>query len=302
MRTHTTTKTKSKTIVEKKPKKSRALARKPVSPSRTTRSTRVVRRTQTKTPTRPPRVIPKKSTRTQDTHPPKQEPVIASQEVQPEQPMLYMYIRIGALMVFCASILTLLILHLYPRMTPIVVSQATPPVDEEVRIPELPHEETYALFPASTPVKLRIPALAIDTQFEAPLGLREDQTIQVPKAYDTVGWYKYGVTPGEIGTAAVLGHIDSYKGPAVFYSLGQLKSGDYVFITRADGTEVVFEIEYLERYTQDTFPTEKVYGHTPYPSLRLITCSGIYKKDTQRYTHNLVVYARLYDQAKILKE
>ena len=38
-------------------------------------------------------------------------------------------------------------------------------------------------------------------------------------------WYKYSVTPGQIGTAVIEGHVDSYQGPAVFFRLGALKPG-----------------------------------------------------------------------------
>jgi len=152
---------------------------------------------------------------------------------------------------------------------------------------------TTAQFARSAPTQLRIPKLNIDTTFEAPLGLNEDKTIEVPDTYTKVGWYKYGATPGEVGTATILGHVDSYEGPAVFWPLGQLKEGDEIEITREDGTTAVFVVEKSERYSQDDFPTEKVYGLTDYPSLRLITCTGVYSHGSQRYSHNLVVYAKL---------
>jgi sortase (surface protein transpeptidase) len=153
-------------------------------------------------------------------------------------------------------------------------------------------EEVYSL-PRAFPTHIRIPKINVDTTFEAPLELNEDGTIGVPDSFDEVGWYKLGAAPGEIGTASVLGHVDSYEGAEVFYLLGQLKPGDTVEIDRDDGTTALFEVERLERYDQEEFPTEEVYGHTNYPSLRLITCSGRYDHNTLKYSHNLVVFARL---------
>lgn len=147
--------------------------------------------------------------------------------------------------------------------------------------------------PAALPVRLTIPHLKIDAPFEAPLGLKPNGEIAVPKAYDTVAYYQYGPTPGELGPAVVLGHVDSYQGPAVLYSLGQLDPGDEIVIDRADGTRATFAVERLERHQQSGFPTAEVYGDLNYAGLRLITCSGIYNRGTLRYSHNLIVFAKL---------
>jgi sortase (surface protein transpeptidase) len=153
--------------------------------------------------------------------------------------------------------------------------------------------EQVAALQKSKPVLLRIPKISLEATFESPLGLAQDGSIAVPEGFDTVGWYTYGPTPGELGPAVVLGHVDSIDGPAVFFSLGQLEVGDEVFVMREDGSEAKFVVERKERYPQSEFPTKEVYGDISYPGLRLVTCSGIYNKGEQRYTHNLVVYGRL---------
>ena len=145
----------------------------------------------------------------------------------------------------------------------------------------------------SAPVRLVIPSIHLDTTFVLPLGLQADQTVSVPNSYTKVGWYEGGATPGENGPAVILGHVDSKEGPAVFYSLGQLKVNDEIEITRSDGTVVVFVVEKLQRYPQSDFPTLAVYGSTDNSTLRLVTCSGTFDKREQRYSHNLVVYAKL---------
>ncbi len=145
----------------------------------------------------------------------------------------------------------------------------------------------------SAPVRLVVPALKLDTTFVPPLGLLPDQTVGVPNSYTEVGWYSGGVSPGEIGPAVILGHVDSKDGPAVFYSLGQLKEGDDIEITRDDGTVATFSVTKLQRYPQSNFPTLDVYGPTDEAVLRLVTCTGIFNKGEQRYSHNLVVFAHL---------
>ena len=146
---------------------------------------------------------------------------------------------------------------------------------------------------SSEPVSLSIPKINLKTNFEVPLGLSNDGELVPPKSFDQVGWYKHSPTPGALGPAVVLGHVDSKLGPAIFFSLGQLQVGDDIFIDRKDGSVAHFKVDFFERYEQKEFPTEKIYGNIDHAGLRLVTCSGIYLRGQQKYTHNLVVYARL---------
>ncbi len=148
----------------------------------------------------------------------------------------------------------------------------------------------------SLPVRVRVPAVGIDATFASPLGLNPDQTIEVPESFTQVGWYGYGPTPGEFGPAVILGHVDSYRGPAVFWSLGQLEVGNDILVDREDGTVARFTVTELRRVDQDEFPTRDVYGDIDHAGLRLITCSGTYDRGVQRYSHNLIVFARLVDE------
>lgn len=169
--------------------------------------------------------------------------------------------------------------------------QKEAPVEET---PLVQDESKSALaFPPSQPTRLLIPNLKLNTTFVEPLGLLPNGEAAVPDSYGEVGWYKYSPTPGSLGPSVIFGHVDSYTGPAVFFSLGQLKVGDDIYIEREDRTTVHFKVESMERPAQSEFPTARVYGDIDYAGLRLITCTGIYVRGTQRYTHNLIVYARL---------
>ena len=145
----------------------------------------------------------------------------------------------------------------------------------------------------SEPTHIRIPEISVDATFEAPLGLKENNEIEVPDGYEEVAYYKYGPTPGELGPSVILGHVDSYQGAAVFYLLGQLEEGDEIEIDREDGTTAIFAVTRLERHEQSGFPTVEVYQDIDHAGLRLITCSGTYNHGTLRYSHNLIVFAKL---------
>src|ERR1700683_4472230 len=93
----------------------------------------------------------------------------------------------------------------------------------------------------SIPVELRIPAISLSVSLST-LGLNSDGTVQVPTDIQQPGWYRLGPSPGEIGSAVILGHVDSYQGPAVFFQLRTLLTGDAVNVTLADGTIAHFAV------------------------------------------------------------
>ena len=74
------------------------------------------------------------------------------------------------------------------------------------------------------PVRLQIPAIGVSTPL-VKLGRLPDGSLEVPKDWDTAGWYDGGPRPGQPGPAVILGHVDSKTGPAVFYRLRALRPG-----------------------------------------------------------------------------
>ena len=140
------------------------------------------------------------------------------------------------------------------------------------------------------PVYLTIPVIGVHTRL-VRLGLTAQGTLQVPASTSVAGWYTGSPRPGQVGSAVIAGHIDSYLGPGIFFRLRLLRPGDRVYVRHADGTLAVFRV-YAERsYAKDHFPTERVYGPAPDPELRLITCGGTFDPATGSYLSNVVVYA-----------
>ena len=145
--------------------------------------------------------------------------------------------------------------------------------------------------PRSEPRKIRIAAIAIDTATVA-VGRQADDSIAVPPP-NVTGWYSQGPTPGETGPAIIVGHLDSTKGPAIFWRLSELQPGQIVEIDRADGKTAKFKIDAVKQFPQAGFPTKEVYGNTNTAQLRLITCAGTFDRATRQYSHNLVVFTSL---------
>jgi sortase (surface protein transpeptidase) len=144
--------------------------------------------------------------------------------------------------------------------------------------------------PGVHPTQLRIPSLGVRTAL-VPLGLDRAGALQVPDDPATAGWYVEGVVPGDVGPAVIAGHVDSATGPAVFYRLAGLRPGAAVEVVRSDGRTARFRVTEVARYPKTGFPTDRVYGPVPGPSLRLITCGGRYDRARRSYSDNVVVYA-----------
>ncbi|WP_218938344.1 class F sortase [Modestobacter altitudinis] len=145
----------------------------------------------------------------------------------------------------------------------------------------------------SLPTRLEIPAIGVTSDL-LQLGLNADNTVEVPPLSkdSRAGWYEYSPTPGQIGPAVLLGHVDSAEyGPGVFFELGALQPGESVAVSRADGSTALFKVDRVASYPKDEFPTDDVYGDTAGPELRLITCGGTFDPDSDSYLYNVIVFA-----------
>jgi hypothetical protein len=147
----------------------------------------------------------------------------------------------------------------------------------------------------SVPVSVDIPAIGVHSRL-LHLGVNRDGTMQVPSLYTQPGlaaWYRYSVTPGQIGASVIEGHVDTYHGAAVFYRLGALRPGNRIAVTLADGVTAVFRVTGVRRYLKSVFPAKAIYGGAGFAALRLITCGGAFDGATRHYLGSTVVFASL---------
>jgi hypothetical protein len=151
--------------------------------------------------------------------------------------------------------------------------------------------------PTPVPVRLEIARIGVDTALQQ-LGQDGGGAVEVPtgpRQWEDAGWYagEGGTRPGDPGSAVILGHVDSKRGPAVFYRLRELRAGDPVVVVRADGSRVRFVVERVEQYPKRRFPTEDVYYPTLSPKLRLVTCGGAFDPAAGHYRDNVIAFASL---------
>ena len=150
--------------------------------------------------------------------------------------------------------------------------------------------------PPSKPVSLDIPSIDVHSVVRE-VGRTSDGALETPAPgpyYDDAAWYRHSPTPGALGPAILLGHVDSASnGPSVFFRLGELRRGDRVSVTRADDAVAVFVVDEVHRYAKDDFPTRTVYGDIDHAGLRIITCGGAFDDASGHYLDNVVVFASL---------
>jgi hypothetical protein len=151
-----------------------------------------------------------------------------------------------------------------------------------------------AVLVSSRPTSIDIPRIGVHADVGS-VGLTAAGVMEVPAAphYDQPAWYRYSPSPGALGPAVIVGHVDSKHGPSVFFRLGALRAGDRLSVRRVDGQSARFVVRDVRRFPKDKFPTSLVYGDTADAELRLITCGGSFDRSSRHYRENVIVFASL---------
>lgn len=167
-------------------------------------------------------------------------------------------------------------------VTTSVPSATTPPVTSVVP----------AGLARSRPVRLVVPSLGISTSV-GQLGLQANGQVQVPSSVHTVGWFHLGPSPGQLGSSVILGHVDSYRGPGVFFDIKSLPAGALIEVVLDDGVTGLFRVLRVVQYAKTKFPDALVYATSGARLLNLVTCGGTFNHLTGSYESNIVVFSRL---------
>ena len=157
-----------------------------------------------------------------------------------------------------------------------------------------PAGPVHAPLSRSTPMQLSVPSIGLTAPLLG-LGMDSRGAPELPPFSQprTAGWLRDSVTPGEAGTAVLVGHVDTRTGPAVMWNLSAVRPGALVEVSRLDGTTALFTVDRLKAYAKSGFPAALVYGPTPDAELRIITCGGGFDRAHQEYTGNVVLFAHL---------
>jgi LPXTG-site transpeptidase (sortase) family protein len=142
------------------------------------------------------------------------------------------------------------------------------------------------------PWEVEIPAIGVAADLET-LGDPVGPTLPVPplaEAATEAGWYRFTSVPGSAGNAVIVGHVDTYVGPAVFYHLYRLRAGDVIDVETGASTQR-FAVRWVREVGKAQFPVRQVFGPTGEHQLWLITCGGDFDYQTGHYLDNIIVSA-----------
>lgn len=156
----------------------------------------------------------------------------------------------------------------------------------------IPQNPQVAGAPApGLPIRLTISAINVDAAIER-VGLTPNGAMDVPKDPATVVWYALGPRPGETGSAVIAGHY-GWKNdlPAAFDALHVLKKGDKISVENDNGEIVMFVVRELRNYNAQDDASLVFNSNDGKAHLNLITCEGVWNKDSKSYSERLVVFA-----------
>jgi len=138
------------------------------------------------------------------------------------------------------------------------------------------------------PESVSIPAIGVTADVLGVGYAPGTEELEVPDI-DHVGWFQLGPSPGQGGSAVLLGHVDGDGRPGVFFHLGDLVPGDTVTVTDAQGSHD-FRVTGREQVAKTALPAD-FFSRDGSARLVLITCGGAFDDSTGHYVDNVVVVA-----------
>lgn len=142
------------------------------------------------------------------------------------------------------------------------------------------------------PKRVIITKLEVNTEVEQ-VGMDEMGRMGVPENANNTAWYNLGPKPGEVGSAVIAGHLDTKTGPAIFYKLNTLRSGDFITVIDENQKSLNFKVTNVQAFSNNQFPINLVFATNDKPRLNLITCHGTYSRNVQSYNQRMVVFSEL---------
>ena len=140
------------------------------------------------------------------------------------------------------------------------------------------------------PVTVSVPAIGA-TGPVTPISVDDAGEIEVPADATTLGWYRNGPSPGETGSAVIVGHVDFRGEWGTFGRLAEVGLGSPIAVTLDDGSQVTFVVANVYRVPKPELPTAALFSHDGPARLTLITCGGAFDRASGHYVDNVVVEA-----------
>lgn len=167
----------------------------------------------------------------------------------------------------------------------------------DVPVPDVPvvaaTPPPVAAATATAPVRVALPARGIEVPVD-PVGVDRTGRMEIPPLAERGGWYRFGADPGDAaGTTVVAAHVDSVAsgGAGPFARLVEVRAGDRVDVTLADGTVRGYTVQEVTRFPKSEARWPDVFTRDGPARLALVTCGGSFDRDARSYSDNVLVLA-----------
>ncbi|MFF2554516.1 sortase domain-bontaining protein [Nocardia sp. NPDC058058] len=194
------------------------------------------------------------------------------------------------------AVLSAVLLGIAAVLLSLVISPSaarTAPIAADARLDVVPPSPSPLA--RAIPVSLAAAKIGLVTDLDR-IGTKPDGDIADPAGFARASWFAPGPSPGESGSSVIIGHVDDYRGPAVFFRLSSLALGDEIQVNRSDGTTASFAVYRTQTVPKEQFPADQVYRGGGPSDLALVTCGGAFDTATRGYRSNVIVYTRLIDR------
>jgi hypothetical protein len=142
-----------------------------------------------------------------------------------------------------------------------------------------------------SPVRLTIESLGVDARVdEVGYDTRKDE-MEVPRSAEVAGWYEFGPSPGDPGSAVISAHVDWGGKKGAFFDLRKIEPRALIVIEYEDGSLRTFTAVTKNSYDKQELPVEELFSRSGPPVLTLITCGGAFNPSIRSYADNIVVSA-----------
>lgn len=162
------------------------------------------------------------------------------------------------------------------RATPTPVAQHTAPREPQ------PIPRSLFRLRMPPPTALAIPRLGIDVPVTEVTSVVDERGWHWPVPSEAAAHLVGTANPGEPGNIAITGHVDTERGPGIFWKLLDVRPGDEITVWSALGS-FTYRVTDVRVVPQDD---RSVLQQTPREVLTLLTCVP-----DGRYTQRLVVRA-----------
>ncbi|RFA16204.1 hypothetical protein B7R21_02130 [Subtercola boreus] len=142
------------------------------------------------------------------------------------------------------------------------------------------------------PTHLTIDAVGIDMAV-LPMGVDSAGQMQLPEDSAQAGWYRFGPAPADTsGTTVIAAHVDSLEfGLGQFVRLRDIVAGETVVVASADGAQRTYTVSQITRTPKTDVAIDEIFDRSGAPRLVLVTCGGVFNRDTGHYLDNVIVTA-----------